>query len=708
MKNLFYVLFLSAILFTGCQTDERNISQIDENFEEIIVNGDVSNGIEKWGLYVNTPGKGLLIESGGKIEYIIDKVGTDKWHIQGHYAGLTFIQGASYKIKFDMSSTIPRNAQMRIQLDSDPYTGYMEEDIELTTEMKTYEFEFIMEEESDEFAKLCFNIGMFEGSTKDPHSVNVDNLSILLDKRTIMKSEKVTDIPVIGINQIGYVPAGVKEVRVNTESDGFSIKKVNSDEVLYSGIFNTPIDDPASGEMVYVGDFTNFNKVGEYVIDVAGIGLSHVFEIGENIYKPLYDAVEKVFYYQRCGEELTTDIAGIWAHGACHLEDGIIYGTDNKIDVSGGWHDAGDYGRYIGPGAKAVADLILSKNLTPALLSEIRYELDWMLKMQDSKTGGVYHKVTTPAFIGSVMPDRDSTKLIVSPISATATGDFAAVMALSSRISEKLDPEYSKIALDAAIKAWLWLEENQTVKGFLNPKGITTGEYGDTQDGDERFWAAIELFLTTGDDKYHTFAQESFKNNNWDGLGWQAVGTYGTISYIFSDSSSKNEHFNELLTESFLQSVKILSDNSLKDGYGISLGMNYEWGSNELVADNAIRLLLAEELTGNSLYKQQAEQHLHYLLGSNSLGQSYVSGFGDLTIKNPHHRPTNAAGSATPGMLAGGPNRNLQDPLARSKLNGLPPQKCFIDAEPSYSTNEITIYWNSPLYVLLSSFVLQL
>ncbi len=707
MKNLLYVLLISAILLTGCQTTGGNIQEVDDNFEELIINGDVSNGTEKWGLYVNPPGKGIIIDSEGQVEYIVDKVGKDKWHIQGYYAGLTFIKGASYKVKFDMSSTIPRDAQMRIQLDSDPYTGYIEEDIKLTTDMTTYEFEFVMEYESDEFAKLCFNIGMFPDSTKEPHSVNVDNLSILVDKRTIMKSEKAADVPVIAINQIGYLPLGIKEVRINSESTGFNIKNISSDDVLYSGTFNSPIDDPASGEMVYVGDFTDFNTEGEYIIEVVGIGNSHAFEIKDNLYKPLYDAVEKVFYYQRCGEELTADKAGIWAHGACHLEEATIYGTNKKIDVSGGWHDAGDYGRYVGPGAKAVADLILSNNLTPELLAEIRYELDWMLKMQDSETGGVYHKVTTPAFIGSIMPDTDSTELIVSPISSAATADFAAVMALASRISKDYDSEFSKTSFNAALKAWSWLEKNKDIVEFLNPDGITTGEYGDTQDGDERYWAAIELFLTTGSEKYHAYAQNSFMSNNWDGLGWQAVGTYGTISYIFSDFDKKNDDFNDLLTSSFLEAAKVISDNTLADGYGISLGMNYEWGSNELVADNGMRLLLAEKLTGSKLYKKQAEQHLHYLLGSNSLGQSYVSGFGDLTIENPHHRPTNAAGSATPGMLAGGPNKGLQDPLAKSKLDGLPPQKCFIDAEPSYSTNEMTIYWNSPLYVLLTSFVHQ-
>ncbi|MBN2618834.1 MAG: glycoside hydrolase family 9 protein [Spirochaetales bacterium] len=704
IKKIVYLLFLVLPILLSCKTSNQEIAVEDNYYEELIINGDASNGTEKWGLYVNPPGKGVMANTNGEIEYKIDKTGSDKWHIQAHYAGLTFIKGAHYKLKVDMSSSIPRPAQIRIQKDSDPYTAYLEKDIELTTEMQTFTYEFEMQEESDEFSKLCFNLGMFPDITTEQHSIKVDNLSILLDTRTLMSTNQGMDNPVIAINQVGYLPNELKKVKITTNKETFNVVNSKTNEVVYNGKFSIGIDDPASGDTVYTGDFSDLKLDGTYYIEVPELGKSYTFTIGANVYSSLYKGVEDVFYVQRCGEDLGS-IAGDWAHKACHTSMATIYGTTEKLDVSGGWHDAGDYGRYVGPGAKAVADLLLSNNLTEKLLSEAKYELDWMLKMQDKKTGGVYHKVTTPAFIGSVMPDTNSTELVISPISSTATADFAAIMAFSSRVYEKTATADAKKMLTASIQAWNWLEENPVYPGFVNPQGITTGEYGDPQDGDERFWAAVELYLSTGEEKYLEFAKNSFNQNKWDGMGWQDIGTYGVISYLFWDKKDKDVEFYNILKNHFIESVEKISEMSKKDGYGISLGMNYPWGSNEVVADNGCRLMYGYQLTENELYRNQALDHLNYLLGANSLNFSYVSGFGTDSLQNPHHRPSQAIGKATPGMLAGGPNSGLQDPLAESKLAGLPPAKCYIDAEPSYSTNEMTIYWNSPLYLLLSNFI---
>lgn len=690
-KILIYFTYLTLLLIS-CST------KID-----LIENGDVSNETEKWGLYVNSPGKGMMIAKNKEIIYFVDMMGTDKWHIQGHYAGLTFIKGVTYELSFDMASSMDRDAQIRIQLDSDPYTAYLEKDIKLTDKMTNYKFTFIMEEESDEYAKLCFNIGKFDGMPREPHEIRVDNLSIKVDANTIINAENNLNKPIIAINQLGYKPSSIKEVRISEKADEFTIKTLDTNETLFTGTFLEPIDDPASGEMVYVGDFTSFSQKGEFIIEVPNLGSSYPFEIQDNIYNDLYKSVEKMFYYQKCGVELTKDEAGVWAHDACHTAEATIYGTNKKLDVSGGWHDAGDYGRYTSPGIKAVADLFIASEYNKEILNITKHELDWLLKMQDNLSGGVYHKVTTKNFIGSVMPDKNSDELIISPISATATGAFAAIMAKTSRLYKDSDPIFSDKTLKASLLAWKWLELNQDVPGFTNPVGISTGEYGDSNDGDERFWAAIELFLTTKNLEFQDYAIKSYSETNWKGLSWADVGSYGIISYIFDSSKNKDSDFNELLTKSFLDRVKELSDSSLKDGYGISLGVNYQWGSNELVADNAMSLLLAYQLNKNQLYVNQAITHIHYLLGANSLGQSYISGFGENTINNPHHRPTNAAGEVVPGMLAGGPNKNLQDPLAKSKLEGMAPAKCFLDAEPSYSTNEITIYWNSPLYAALSA-----
>jgi endoglucanase len=130
------------------------------------------------------------------------------------------------------------------------------------------------------------------------------------------------------------------------------------------------------------------------------------------------------------------------------------------------------------------------------------------------------------------------------------------------------------------------------------------------------------------------------------------------------------------------------------------LGTQYHWGSNLEVGNNAVMLLLGSQFAeAGTKYTEAALEHFHYLLGKNPLSQSYVTGFGANAPKNPHHRPSVAVGSAVPGMVAGGPNMNTrQDPALSAHCEGLPPSKCYIDHKDSYASNEITIYWNSPVY----------
>lgn len=203
------------------------------------------------------------------------------------------------------------------------------------------------------------------------------------------------------------------------------------------------------------GDFTALTTPGTYKIAGDKCGESYEFTIGEGVYDEALNDAVRMLYMQRCGTELTEELAGAFAHPVCHADEAVIYGTSNKIDVSGGWHDAGDYGRYTVSGVKAVADLLLayqkypdafsddlnipeSGNGVPDVLDEARYELEWLFKMQASD-GGVYHKVTCANFPETVMPQEEVEELIISPVSTTATGDFAAIMAMAYEVYKDVD-----------------------------------------------------------------------------------------------------------------------------------------------------------------------------------------------------------------------------------------------------------------------------
>ncbi|HEX3023446.1 MAG TPA: glycoside hydrolase family 9 protein [Lachnospiraceae bacterium] len=482
---------------------------------------------------------------------------------------------------------------------------------------------------------------------------------------------------------------------------------------------SSPIKNENADEINVWGDFSEVTQQGNYQIIMEGYDSSYPFTIDNEVYKPVLRDLFRMFYLQRCGCEVKKDLAGDFAHPPCHNTLATIYGTERKVDVTGGWHDAGDYGRYIVAAAVTVADLLLAYETNPTvlvqnfhipesgqaipdLLSEVRYELDWMLKMQDPQTGGVYHKVTCASFPGFVMPEYETEELIVSPISVTATATFAAAMAMSVRFYSNYDKEFSKKCYDAAIHAWSALESLDMSGGFKNPPGIVTGEYGDSTDIDEKYWAAAELYKLTGDQEYHQYFMNLVKEKVLHGYGWEDVGSFGNAAYM-TTSYPVDKDTMATITDSIKGLADILLDRSKKDGYGISLAEeDYKWGSNMVVANNGLHLIDAFHLTNNASYKHAAKEHLHYLLGKNPMAICYVTGHGTVTPIHPHHRQSAAMESPMPGMLVGGPDAGLHDPLVAKELVGMPPAKCYIDHLDSYSTNEITIYWNSPIIYLLA------
>ncbi len=233
---------------------------------------------------------------------------------------------------------------------------------------------------------------------------------------------------------------------------------------------------------------------------------------------------------------------------------------------------------------------------------------------------------------------------------------------------------------------------------FTNPEHILSGEYGDVTDIDERYWAAAELYRTTGEDKYHQdFLALFIKVEDKLTLGWSDVGGYGTLAYLYSDHTDDKVY--HALRSLWLDFAKELEQRSKGDGYGITLAIeDYKWGSTMILLNQCMHLIIANHLLGKAEYEDLITANWDYLFGMNPMDVSYVTGLGERHIMNPHHRPSAADGvmEPVPGLVSGGPCAGLYDEAAKELCQGMPPAKCFIDHVESYSTNEITIYWNSP------------
>ncbi len=538
----------------------------------------------------------------------------------------------------------------------------------------------------------------------------------------------------IYVNQTGYLPDSDK-IAVSTFPCNFQVICAGDQRCVLDGAASEAIYDPSAGEKVYHIDFSKVTASGSYYI-LAGNGeKSHTFQIGNQVYTDLKKALLKALYYQRCGCELTGEHAGVYTHKACHtapsifLEDYVSQKADPEhFDMTGGWHDAGDFGRYTSPAAVAVAHLLYayelfpeslqmelnipeSGNGIPDILNECLYELKWMLKMQ-AASGGCYHKLTSFSHADFVMPEDDHAQFLIYPISSMATADFAGVMALASRVYAHLAPDFAGEALKASQKAWDWLESNPYT-GFHNPEGSNTGEYDDECDLDERLWASAELLRT---DKTNTanylkrLCEYTDAPTSKIDFGWTDVSGLATLSVLFDPSHSAGG----------LESVyrRILFDEAdrlcrIQQASGYQLAMEPEdfvWGSNMVVCNRSMLLILASLLSEGETagkYKAAALNQLHYLLGCNALDISYVTGFGEHAFKNPHNRPTFADGieDPMPGWVSGGPFKAPCDPAAVSAIaSGTAPMKCYIDHVESYSTNEITIYWNSPAVFMTAFF----
>lgn len=538
----------------------------------------------------------------------------------------------------------------------------------------------------------------------------------------------------IYVNQVGYLP-NAKKMASATFPCNFQLICAETQHSIFDGTASTAIEDLSSGGQVYQIDFSDVTTPGRYYI-LAGNGeKSHTFQICDDVYQELKHDLAKAFYYQRCGCPLISEHAGVYTHAACHtapaifLEDYIAQTSDPaSFDMAGGWHDAGDFGRYTSAGAVALAHLLYayelfpeklqmhlnipeSGNGLPDILNECLYELQWMMKMQ-APSGGCYHKLTSFNHADFIMPEEDHAKMLIYPVSSMATADFAAVMSLASRVYSDLMPGFSKEALNAARRAWDWLETNPYT-GFRNPEGSNTGEYDDECDLDERLWASAELLRT---DKANTegyfkrLLEYSKADLGKTDFGWTDVSGFATLTVLFDPAHSARELEADYQRILFAEADRLCRLQA-SSGYGLAMAPeDFVWGSNMVVCNRAMLLILASLLSQGDLaqkYRDGALNQLHYLLGRNALDISYVTGFGENAFKNPHNRPTFADGIdlPMPGWVSGGPFKSPCDPAAQAAIApGTPPMKCYVDDTGSYSTNEITIYWNSPAVFMAAFF----
>ena len=530
-------------------------------------------------------------------------------------------------------------------------------------------------------------------------------------------------------NQVGFLTKGQKQMAViGAEGQEIVFKNADGTEVLKATVPEAQTWVPAGDTAASLVDFSEIQTAGTYQAYLGDEAVGHPIIIADDALEATTKASIKFFYFQRSSTALEEEYAGVYARAAGHPDTAVRYHISTGIDNSDlrfngakGWYDAGDYGKYIVNSGITTYTLMQlyqhnkeyfknlnlnipeSNNDVPDILDEIRWNLEWMLTMQDAD-GGVFHKLTTLKFSGTVMPEGDVVPRYAIGKSTQATWDFAAVLALAADIYYPFDKDFATNCANAAAKARWWAINNQTTY-FTQPTGVNTGTYQDRNASDEKIWANAELYRISKNPAFSEIIEQfpithgRCRLQSWQSTNALAAMTIATNPEVFPkdfvDSAQACIYY---LADSYLE---LLNNN----GYGVALVEDdFNWGSNSFAANKGMILIHAYILSKDKKYLDATTGILDYLLGRNPMDISYLTGYGVNSAKDPHHRPSQAdqIDEPVPGMLVGGPNYTATD-CAKDYVDIKAVARSYYDNSCSYATNEVAINWNAPFAYLAGS-----
>ncbi|MEW9532054.1 glycoside hydrolase family 9 protein [Microbispora sp. NPDC049125] len=642
---------------------------------------------------------------------------------------IPLVKDETYAFSFFATANPGKVGRAYVQLPVDPYTQYLSAAPELSVSGNTYNYTFTSPVDLAS-AQVVFQIG----GSAEPWRFCVDNVS--LKGGAEPEVYKPDTGPRVRVNQVAYLPKGPKNATVVTDAtEALPWQLKNSAGTTVAHGTTTPRGvDASSGQNVHSIDFTSYKKAGTGFTLTADGETSRPFDIKADAYQGLKLDALKFYYTQRSGIAIDDSLRPGYGRPAGHVGVSPNQGDTNvpcqpgvcdySLDVSGGWYDAGDHGKYVVNGGISVAQLMSefertknaatakpigslaipeSGDAVPDVLDEARWEQEFLLKMQRTD-GMVHHKIHDENWTGlPLLPHLDPQKRELHPVSTAATLNLAATAAQAARIFAPYDAAFAAKNLAAAKKAWAAAKANPAV--LASPSdGVGGGTYDDADPSDEFYWAAAELYITTGDAEYRDFvlASPHHTGDVWGlgGFDWGHVAALGRLDLATVPNALPGR-------DAVRQSVVAAADRYLatvqRHPYGLPYDQgDYVWGSNSGFLNTMVVMAAAYDITGTVKYRDGVLQGIDYILGRNALNQSYVTGYGEVASKNQHSRwYAHSLDTSLPnpphGTLAGGANSGIQDPVAQAKLKGCKPQFCYIDDIGSYSTNEEAVNWNAPL-----------
>jgi endoglucanase len=529
----------------------------------------------------------------------------------------------------------------------------------------------------------------------------------------------------IRVDTVGYLPDRAKVATVvlptgmsSLTNANAEVRAVSDDSVVWPCELKGPATDPDTGVTYYTADFSSFTTEGAYYLSAPGLLVGGVparsapFKVDAHVFGDLLNKAMISFYGQRCGTAIEIKIdSNVWKHGECHKKDAYqkylppLYENSIKPSLRG-WHDAGDYGKYVTNGAFAAGMLLQAwERFQPGLsalslaipehggkipdfLAEVKWELDWLLTTQRDD-GAVSFKVTELMFGGFVAPDADGVARYFTDVNDSAADNFVALMAQASRVFQPYDEALAATYLEVARKSYTFVS-GQTSAYTTDVKAFSTGDYDVARsDGDNRLWAAAEMWETTGEAPFLAyFETKAATVAVTDIFDWDNLANMAVFTYLNSKREGRSADLVAALTAKVVASADTLTAKADASAFGRAIS-GYYWGSNGGVARASLNLATAAQLNPTSAdkYRDTIAKQLDHLLGRNYYDRSQVTMVGYNPPRNIHHRPSISDKSFNPypGLLVGGTGG--KDNKATT----------WVDEIGDGSSNEVAVNWNAPL-----------
>ncbi len=561
-------------------------------------------------------------------------------------------------------------------------------------------------------------------------------------------------IPAIVVDQFGYLPKSSKVAVIRSAEVGYdnsarftpgttyALIELPTGKVVKTGsptVWSGGNTDQASGDKAWWFDFSEIERPGRYAVaDIEKGVRSADFSIGEHVYKDVMKHAVRAFFYQRAGFEKRPEFAGkAWADRASHLGPGqdpetrrwhegpLNPAKSPTKDLRGGWYDAGDFNKYTSWAARYIIVMLHaygehpqafsddygipeSSNGVPDLLDEVKWGLDWLVRMQNADGS-----LLCVQGLASASPPSDARgKSYYGPPTTSATIMGAAAFAYASKFfASRSEPDLKQYGGDLkkrATAAWTWATANPNVLYYNNDdskqpgsKGLAAGqqEMSETDRLRVRFEAATYLFEMTGEAQFKQFADANFSEllPLWGPSMWE-VDALDSLLY-YARLPAATPEVARSIRERFLPNLTGVSQafqNSLvqADPYRAPM-KDYTWGSNKGKTMQA-RLFQLVALHSadpglSDISRAAALEYVHYVHGVNPLGLVYLT---NMAMAGASHsattmfhswfaqgtrwqRVTDQLPGPPPGFLVGGPNPQFSIDSCCSAPPGSPGYRCY-------------------------------